>query len=164
MDTASARLDSAQQEWDSQAPFVFETLQALDESRVNQLRDLLTQYQTHETDQAQRTQTIASETLAVTIEIETESEVRGFVQGVIGDRPRAPTRSSTRRSSVGAAATVNNNAQPPPTPSSVSRENTGNQLTPTASVPHSVPEEDSFDQSPAPAQKGTFDLPPFLVA
>ncbi|KAJ2963367.1 hypothetical protein NQ176_g10860 [Zarea fungicola] len=96
MDAASVKLDSSQQEWDSQAPFVFETLQALDESRVNQLRDALTQYQTHESDQAQRTQTIAGETLAVTIEIETESEIRGFVQGAVGDRPMAPRRSSTR--------------------------------------------------------------------
>ncbi|KAJ6789211.1 hypothetical protein PWT90_06802 [Aphanocladium album] len=151
VDAASTKLDSAQQEWDSQAPFVFETLQALDESRVNQLRDALTQYQTHESDQAQRTQAIAGETLAVTIEIETESEIRGFVQGTVGDRPPAPTRSSTRRSSVGAAA--NNIPQAPATPVSVSRENTMNNLTPTPSVPQSVPEEDSFDQSPAPQKE-----------
>lgn len=155
IDAASSKLESAQQDWDSQAPFVFETLQALDESRVNQLRDALTQYQTHESDQAQRTQAIAGETLAVTIEIETESEIRGFVQGTVGDRPAAPTRSSTRRSSVGAAAS--NALQAPGTPS---RENTmnsnsnNNNLTPTPSMPQSVPEEDSFDQSPAP-QKGT---------
>ncbi|KAJ4153608.1 hypothetical protein LMH87_010090 [Akanthomyces muscarius] len=154
IDAASTKLESAQQEWDSQAPFVFETLQALDESRVNQLRDALTQYQTHESDQAQRTQTIAGETLAVTIEIETESEIRGFVHGTVGDRPAAPTRSSTRRSSVGAAA--NNAFQAPATPS---RENTmnsinnNNNLTPTPSVPQSVPEEDSFDQSPAPQKE-----------
>ncbi|OAA58696.1 Fes/CIP4 domain-containing protein [Cordyceps fumosorosea ARSEF 2679] len=152
IDAASMRLESAQQEWDSQAPFVFETLQALDESRVNQLRDALTQYQTHESDQAQRTQTIAGETLAVTIEIETESEIRGFVQGTIGDRPLAPTRSSTRRSSVGVGA--NNASQAPGTPAAVSRENTmNNNITPTPSVPQSVPEEDSFDQSPAPQKE-----------
>ncbi|TQV92696.1 Fes/CIP4 domain-containing protein [Cordyceps javanica] len=154
IDAASTRLEAFQQEWDSQAPFVFETLQALDESRVNQLRDVLTQYQTHESDQAQRTQVIAGETLAVTIEIETESEIRGFVQGTIGDRPLAPTRTSTRRSSVGVAA--NAASQPPATPSSVSRENTmhNNNITPTPSVPQSVPEDDSFDQAPAP-QKGS---------
>ncbi|ATY62590.1 Fes CIP4 domain-containing [Cordyceps militaris] len=153
LDTASARLESAQQEWDSQAPFVFETLQALDESRVNQLRDVLTQYQTHESDQAHRTQAIAGETLAITIEIETESEIRGFVQGTIGDRPLAPTRSSTRRSSVGVPA--NHASQAPATPASVSRENTmhNNNITPTPSVPQSVPEEDTFDQSPAPQKE-----------
>lgn len=151
MDAASVKLDSSQQEWDSQAPFVFETLQALDESRVNQLRDALTQYQTHESDQAQRTQTIAGETLAVTIEIETESEIRGFVQGAVGDRPMAPRRSSTRRSST--VPTSNSAAQPPATPASVTRESTFNTITPTPSVPQ-APEEDSFDQSPAPFQKG----------
>lgn len=167
MDAASAKLESVQQEWESQAPFVFETLQALDESRVNQLRDVLTQYQTHETDQAQRTQAIAAETLAVTIEIETESEIRGFVHGVVGDRPPAPTRSSTRRSSIGVPASTNSTAAAaqtptaaaaaaadPATPSAVTRENTMNALTPTASAHQSIPEEDGFDPSPAP-QKGT---------
>ncbi|KAH8721118.1 Cytoskeletal protein syp1 [Beauveria bassiana] len=154
IDAASTRLEMAQQEWDSQAPFVFETLQALDESRVNQLRDVLTQYQTHESDQAQRTQTIAGDALAVTIEIETESEIRGFVQTTIGDRPAAPTRSSTRRSSVGPAA--NNAVQAPAAASSINREttlNNHNNLTPTPSAPHSVPEEDSFNPSPPPQKE-----------
>ncbi|KAL3965539.1 hypothetical protein ACCO45_002543 [Purpureocillium lilacinum] len=72
VDAATSRLESASQQWESQAPFIFETLQALDESRINQLRDLLTQYQTHESDQAQRSQDIAVETLAVMLEINTE--------------------------------------------------------------------------------------------
>ena len=52
VDMATARLDSANQQWESQSPFIFETLQALDEQRVNHLRDVLTQFETHEVDQA----------------------------------------------------------------------------------------------------------------
>jgi hypothetical protein len=154
-DTASARLESAQQQWESQAPFVFETLQALDESRINQLRDQLTQYQTQESDQASRHQNIASETLAIVIEISTESEIQGFVQSTTADRP-ALARTSTRRSSNAASAAAPPSAsQLPETPSST-RENTMDASTNQASVPPSVPEEDSFDQSPAPAKPGMF--------
>lgn len=152
-DAVSAKLDSSQQQWESQAPFVFETLQALDESRINQLRDYLTQYQTHESDQASRHQSIASETLAIVIEISTESEILGFVQSTTADKP-ALGRASTRRSSNAASTTAPSTSQPPATPLST-RENTTETPATQASVPPSVPEEDSFDQSPAPAPKGT---------
>ena len=47
VDQAASRLESASQQWESQAPFIFETLQALDEQRINHLRDVLTQFETH---------------------------------------------------------------------------------------------------------------------
>ena len=153
-DTASAKLESAQQQWESQAPFVFETLQALDESRINQLRDQLTQYQTQESDQASRHQNIASETLAVVIEISTESEIQGFVHSTTADRPALTTRTSTRRSSNAASGAPPSVSQPSESPSTT-RENTMDTSANQASVPPSVPEEDSFDQSPAPAKPGT---------
>ncbi len=55
VDQATSKLESATQQWESQAPFIFETLQALDEQRINHLRDVLTQFETHEVDQATRT-------------------------------------------------------------------------------------------------------------
>lgn len=51
VETANSRLQDANQQWDTQSPFVFETLQALDENRLNHLRDVLTQYETLESDQ-----------------------------------------------------------------------------------------------------------------
>lgn len=110
VDAAAAKLESASQQWDSQAPYIFESLQALDESRINQLRDLLTQYQTHEADCAQRTQEISADALAQVIEVSTEAEILGFSNKVTAGRARLPTRESTRRSS--AAETQNSN--PPP--------------------------------------------------
>ncbi|KAI9152147.1 Cytoskeletal protein syp1 [Paramyrothecium foliicola] len=115
VEAATARLESATQQWQSQAPFIFETLQALDESRVNQLRDVLTQYQTHEADAAQQTQDHAAATLAIMIEISTDTEVLSFAQKITGGKVRAPTRTSTRQSSV-VGTQSSTTPQLPPTP------------------------------------------------
>jgi F-BAR domain only protein len=107
LDAATSRLDSATQQWESQAPFIYETLQALDEQRVNQLRDLLTQYQTHESDRAQGQQLTAEETIAVMLEISTTQEIEGFVQKSVAGKPKLEKRVSTRQSSsLGASTTL----------------------------------------------------------
>lgn len=118
MADATARLESATQQWDSQAPFIFETLQALDEQRVNQLRDLLTQYETHESDQAQRNQSRAADTLASMLEISTEQEIGSFKERVLSGRPRLEKRATASRQSSGLPASQTL-APPPPPPSSL---------------------------------------------
>lgn len=124
VDLASSKLESATQQWESQSPFIFETLQVLDESRVNLLRDLLTQLQTHESDRAQRSSDIAVETLAQMLEISTEREVQSFVQKVTaGKSSLPPSRTATRRSTTHmsqnsasgtSAPSTPNPSQPPP--------------------------------------------------
>ncbi|KAG5984457.1 hypothetical protein E4U55_004677 [Claviceps digitariae] len=89
-----------QQEWESTAPYIFEKLQEVDESRVNHLRDILTQYQTHEADQAERVRGIAGQTLAIVVEVKTEDEIRDFASSTVAALPPPPTRSSARRSST----------------------------------------------------------------
>lgn len=96
LDGASSKLDAATQQWESQAPFIFESLQALDEQRVNQLRDFLTQYQTHESDQAQRSQTNAADTLAALLEISTELEVASFRERTVAGNPKQERRALAR--------------------------------------------------------------------
>ncbi|KAK1972459.1 SAFF domain-containing protein [Colletotrichum sublineola] len=117
MADATARLESATQQWDSQAPFIFETLQALDEQRVNQLRDLLTQYETHESDQAQRNQARAADTLASMLEISTEQEIGSFKERVLSGKPRLEKRATASRQSSN-APTSQTLAPPPAPPSS----------------------------------------------
>ncbi|EHK20694.1 uncharacterized protein TRIVIDRAFT_49781 [Trichoderma virens Gv29-8] len=124
VDAASSKLESATQQWESQSPFIFETLQVLDESRVNLLRDLLTQFQTHESDRAQRDSDISVETLANMLEISTEREVQSFVQKVTAGKAQLPSRTTTRRStthmsqnsatSQPSVPTTPNTSQPPP--------------------------------------------------
>jgi F-BAR domain only protein len=75
---ATSDMENATSQWDSQAPYVFEKLQAVDESRLNHLRDVLTQFQTHEVDQVERNRISAEETLNVLLNVETADEIKTF--------------------------------------------------------------------------------------
>ncbi|CAK7264303.1 Suppressor of Profilin deletion [Sporothrix epigloea] len=115
IDTASHRLEGATQQWETQAPFIFETLQALDEKRVNHLRDIMTQLQTHECEQVARSASVADAMLNLVLEIRTEDEIQNFAQQTIQGRPRIHRRgTSTRHSSI--AGSVSGNL-PQPSPS-----------------------------------------------
>jgi hypothetical protein len=75
---AATAVSNANAEWDSQAPFIFEKLQAADESRCNTLRDALTRLQTLELDNAQSTMQMAEANLTVILDINTSDEIKGF--------------------------------------------------------------------------------------
>lgn len=100
VDQAAARLESAAQQWESQAPFIFETLQALDEQRINHLRDVLTQFETHEIDQATRTQAAAEEVLNVMLELNTAQEIQNFAQRTIAGKPKVERRATMKQSAA----------------------------------------------------------------
>ncbi|KAL8343389.1 hypothetical protein RB598_004638 [Gaeumannomyces tritici] len=95
LDAANSRLENASQQWEAQAPFIFESLQALDEQRTNHLRDVLTQLQTHEVDQASRTQASAEEALNLTLEISTATEIESFAQRTTSGKPKLEKRAAT---------------------------------------------------------------------
>ncbi|POR32583.1 Suppressor [Tolypocladium paradoxum] len=152
VDAASSRLESACQQWESQAPFIFETLQALDESRVNQLRDLLTQYQTHEADQAQRAQENAVEALAFMLEISTEKEIRDFAQRTTLGKPPVPTRTSTRRSSMAAGPPPGSSAGPPPPLPTAGTNNTTSSGLPTTANPQAPADDDASEHYSVPPE------------
>ncbi|KAK4640701.1 SYP1 family protein [Podospora bellae-mahoneyi] len=99
VDQAASRLEAANQQWESQAPFIFETLQALDEQRINHLRDVLTQFETHEVDQATRTQAAAEEVLNMMLEINTAKEIENFASKVTAGKPKIERRSTNTRAS-----------------------------------------------------------------
>lgn len=86
---ASSDLENATQQWESQAPFIFERLQALDESRLNHLRDVLTQLETHEVDQVERNRQTAESCLNVLLNVETADEIKAFSIRAAGGRPGA---------------------------------------------------------------------------
>lgn len=86
--SANMELDNAQSQWDSQAPYVFETLQAVDEMRVNHLRDVLTQFQTHEVDLVQKSQTSAEHCLNVLLSLQTEDEIKTWALKTVQGKPR----------------------------------------------------------------------------
>ncbi|KAK4173926.1 Muniscin C-terminal mu homology domain-containing protein [Triangularia setosa] len=99
VDQAASRLEAANQQWESQAPFIFETLQALDEQRINHLRDVLTQFETHEVDQATRTQAAAEEVLNIMLEVNTAKEIENFANKVTAGKPRIERKSTNTRAS-----------------------------------------------------------------
>lgn len=79
---AATGVEDTSREWETQAPFVFEQLQALDENRVNHLRDVLTQFQTHEADQVERNRASAESCLNALLNIETVDEIKTFAARV----------------------------------------------------------------------------------
>ncbi|KAL4895837.1 Muniscin C-terminal mu homology domain-containing protein [Aspergillus ambiguus] len=109
--SAVAASEEIKQQWDSRAPFVFEQLQAADETRLNHLRDVLTQLETHETDQVERCRQAAENCLNVLLNVETADEIKTFAAKVNGGRPVVPRES---QSSPPPAATLAPLAPPPP--------------------------------------------------
>ncbi|KAK6957580.1 hypothetical protein Daesc_000367 [Daldinia eschscholtzii] len=99
VELAASKLESAAQQWESQAPFIFESLQALDESRLNQLRDCLTQYGTYEGEQAQSHQAEAETVLNSLLDYSTAAEIQQFVAKTTAGRPKIEKRTSTARQS-----------------------------------------------------------------
>nr|KMM72734.1 hypothetical protein CPAG_09026 [Coccidioides posadasii RMSCC 3488] len=71
---AMAAVQEARTQWESRAPFVFEKLQAVDEDRLNQLRDVLTQFQTHEADQVERNRQSTETCLDSLLTVDTAEE------------------------------------------------------------------------------------------
>ena len=111
-DEASASVDEASRQWESQAPYVFEQLQALDERRVNNLRDVLTQFQTHEVDQIERSRASAESCLNALLSLETADEIRTFAAKVAGDG----TGLSRRHSSATTSTRPTTSSLQPPAP------------------------------------------------
>jgi hypothetical protein len=112
-DSASSTVEDTTRQWQSQAPYVFEQLQALDETRVNHLRDVLTQFQTHELDSIEKSRASAESILNALLNVETADEIKTFAA-------RAPTQraSLTRRRSSATPSTrpASSHLRPPPTP------------------------------------------------
>lgn len=100
--------EEVNQQWDSRAPFVFEQLQAVDEGRLNHLRDVLTQLETHEADQVERCREAAESCLNSLLNVQTEDEVKTFAAKINGGRPVV-----VRRQDTSPSATPTPTAPPP---------------------------------------------------
>lgn len=85
--SALSASEEVNQQWNSRAPFVFEQLQAADEGRLNHLRDVLTQLETHEVDQVERCREAAEGCLNVLLNVETADEIKTFAEKINRGRP-----------------------------------------------------------------------------
>ncbi len=124
VEIATSRLQTASSTWDNQAPFILETLQSADESRLNHLRDGLTQYESLEIDNLNRCQKIAESTLGLLVEVDTSLEIKHWSQASVQGRPINERRSTTRQPSIAGSTTAVPTVPPPPaTPASTHTDN-----------------------------------------
>lgn len=131
---AASEVEGANAQWESQAPYVFEKLQAVDESRLNNLRDLLTQFQTHEIDQVERSRVTAEDCLNSLVTLDTADEVKMFSLRAVQGRPRlASTIRERRRTLPGSTSAPSTDMPPPPLPTQRAQDD--NALTQTLSPP-----------------------------
>jgi hypothetical protein len=121
VDAASSKLSTATSQWDSQAPFIYETLQALDERRLNHLRDVLTQYETHEADVIEQNRRTVEQTLSALLEVDTAQEIKNWSQATIAGKPLNERR-TRQLSTAGSGSGGTSSLAPPQTP----RSNTDN--------------------------------------
>ncbi|RAL66645.1 hypothetical protein DID88_006331 [Monilinia fructigena] len=104
VESAAAKLQSAEQQWHAQAPFIFESLQAVDERRLNLLRDVLTQMRTHEVDAIERGRVAIEQTLTALLEVDTAQEIRNWSEATTRGRP-VTDRTARQLSSAGNGGT-----------------------------------------------------------
>lgn len=102
---ATSSAEAVNREWQSQAPYVFEQLQALDESRINHLRDVLTQLQTHEVDLVERNRVSAESCLNTLLNVDTKEEISTFVARTSAGVPTTQPSSRSRTASGNMLAT-----------------------------------------------------------
>ena len=92
--------EGVNQQWNSRAPFVFEQLQAADEGRLNHLRDVLTQLETHEVDHVERCREAAESCLNVILNVETADEIKTFAAKINRGRPVTTRQEQTSPTSI----------------------------------------------------------------
>ncbi|KAJ9614475.1 Suppressor of Profilin deletion [Cladophialophora chaetospira] len=112
-DNASSTVEDASRQWESQAPYVFEQLQVVDETRVNHLRDVLTQFQTHEVDLVEKHKVSAESCLGALLNVETADEIKTFAARVATGGGPGQLR---RLSSATASGRPTSSLRAPPTP------------------------------------------------
>lgn len=111
---ATQKLNTVTSEWESQAPFIFEKLQAIDETRLNHLRDVLTQFETHEMDQVERNKVSTEAALTSLLEVDTIVEIHNFATNATQGKPKLERRATAARTGSTVSASSANIALPPP--------------------------------------------------
>ena len=76
--SATTEVSNANTKWNSQAPYIFEKLQAVDESRLNHLRDILTQFQMHELNHSERKHIVVERCLNALNSVSTCEVINNF--------------------------------------------------------------------------------------
>ena len=113
VEAATLKLQNASSQWDSQAPFIMETFQVLDEARLNHLREVLTQYQTHELAVLTDCKRSIERSMNALLEVDTAQEIKNWSKSVTAGKPI-----TERRARQLSAAPTDSSVNSPPPPSS----------------------------------------------
>ncbi|OOQ90790.1 Fes/CIP4 like proteiny domain protein [Penicillium brasilianum] len=153
LSSAITAAEEMNQQWESRAPFVYEQLQAADEGRLNHLRDVLTQLETHEVDQVERCRQAAESCLNVLLNVETADEIKTFAARMAGSRtPLSPVASRRQNSQAEIPPAVPAAATPPLT------------AAPLVPPPHiqddAASQRSERSETPAPAPAAAVATPP----
>jgi hypothetical protein len=111
--SAASDVENAQGQWDSQAPYVFERLQAVDEARVDHLRNVLTQYQTHVIESGSTISTSAEECLNALLNVQTADEIQTFALKTTRTLPTTTSTSTPAKRRMSRADTQSSFAANP---------------------------------------------------
>lgn len=130
--SAASEVENAQGQWDSQAPYVFERLQAVDEERVDHLRNVLTQYQTHVTDCVTSAGREGEDCMNAILNVQTADEIKTFSLRSTRGLPATSTATATATSSTAKRRMSRADASPAPPPPTT---DAGSSLTPVPSLP-----------------------------
>jgi hypothetical protein len=125
---AASDVENAQGQWDSQAPYVFERLQAVDEARIDHLRNVLTQYQTHVIESTSTISTSAEECLNALLNVQTADEIKTFALKTTRTLPTTTSATTAAKRRMSRADTLPSSAGDPSA-----------SLSPTTSVAAPVP-------------------------
>lgn len=93
-------VEEAALQWNSRAPFAFEQLQLVDEARLINIRNILTQLETHEVDNVERCRKAAETCLNAILSIETSDEIKAFTAKFQGGNLPVPGAPPTREASL----------------------------------------------------------------
>ncbi|KAJ5901862.1 hypothetical protein N7495_002390 [Penicillium taxi] len=160
--SAVASAEEVNEQWNSRAPFVFEQLQAADESRLNHLRDVLTQLETHEIDHVERSRQAAESCLNVLLNVQTADEIKTFAAKMAGSRiPRS--QPTSRRQLSQSEVSTSSFTSPDPAMQQAS-DRTPPVLAPPLGSPLSPPpriqDDDASQRSVGSDRFAAMDLPP----
>lgn len=153
-----ANAEEVHQQWDSRAPFVFEQLQSADETRLNHLRDVLTQLETHEVDQVERGRQAAESCLNVLLNVQTADEIKTFATKMAGNRVPTSPVVSRRQTERAETPTTHEQGTERATAPSESQAYTPPAESPLPSLPRN--HDDTASQLSEPSERPTAAQPP----
>lgn len=120
---ATSDMEAANQQWNEQAPYVFEQLQRLDLNRAEHLQKVLIQLETMEADLVEKNRVTTESCLNVVLNVDTKDEISTFAARMSGSGSSIPSHLGSQNATSNSSALTSTTAQTPASTPSRAREN-----------------------------------------